>query len=826
MKRLIASLLAVVLCLPVVSTAAYVPAFASSGAAESQEDSFGAEEARALAQEFEHALPGEVSSDSLIVTLKGGAEDGISALSAADESPMADAEVLCEDNGSGESVVSMSLQDGASMSETLDALSRNGAVKSVQPDYTYQLIDGVTQDALLANDGLMCDYAAGSGSDVNDPYALNRTYSASGTVNEWYLDSISAPSGWSISRCEGAVTVVVMDTGVNFDHNDLKGVLDKSNARQFYYSDYARRSIVSAPYATSETRKEYAHGTHVAGIVSAQAGNGYQFAGVSYNAKVLPIKIFFDYVVDGKLKVITSDSLLIKAYEYIFNLIDSGRSDIKVINLSLGGNVVDRALESVINKAKSQYNILTVCASGNSNTSAATYPGDFAVCTSVTSVTNNDLKAPFSNYGAAKDIAAPGTHIWSTYVGGNDATYAQSGTSMSAPMVSACAALLWAYDPSLKADDVQELMYATASPVSSSSAYLGHGKLNVHAALTELAGRSNTSQGTISSSVRRVSQGSDAADTAAAVSSATFNRSSYAVVARNDDFADSMSATGLAGALDAPILLTSRTYLSSSTASELKRLGVSTVYVIGGEAALPAVSIEPGLRAAGVVSVRRVYGSSASDTSLECAKVIATLGAGSSSSLDKVVMATPTSFEDAISMSSFAYAYRVPILLQSEGARASDRSLSAAAKNFLSARCPNATIFVPGGVNAVSWESAEGTFGRKVVRLTEGSSAYDTSNYIANYMVGSGYLDPTVVTVACGATGAKGLDGLAGGALAGKSKGVVLLMNGNNAIGAIDNTVVDGFIAKHSSRITQVNAIGGQFVMPDSSLRRISAVLG
>lgn len=824
MKRVVASLLAVALCSPAaLMGVAYADNAGAGDVVDRDEASFDAEDAEALIREIEQAPEGEVSTDSLIVTLKEGGSS-LSAMSAEEGSGSSDSEVLSVTD-EGSSVVEMRLPEDASMSDAVRSLATDDAVESVQPNYTYQLIDGLpAEEGLPFREGSSLEPYS-SAFETNDPYARNTSYSSGGTINEWYLDSINAKSGWSVSRCDGGVTVVVMDTGVNFNHSDLEGVLDTSNARQFYYSSRSSRSIVSAPYATSETRADYAHGTHVAGIVAAEAGNAFQFAGVSHNAKVLPIKIFFDHVVDGKLKVITNDALLIKAYEYVFGLVDSGRSDIRVINLSLGGDAVDSALEGMINKAKDQYGILTVCASGNSNTSATTYPADFAACTAVTSVTNTDAKAAFSNYGAAKDIAAPGTYIWSTYTGSPNAAHVQSGTSMSSPMVSAAAALLWAYDPTLTVDEVQDLMYSTASPIKT-SVPMGCGKLNIGAALDKLASGYHAGKVAVKDSVKRVSQGTDASDTAAAVSQSTFDRSSFAVLARNDDFADSMSATGLAGVLDAPILLTSQSYLSHSTLSELKRLGVRTVYLIGGEVALPAASIEPGLRAAGVTDIRRVAGSSASDTSLECAEAIASLKQNPSEPLDKIIVATPTTFEDAISMSSFAYAYRVPILLQSDGANVHERSLSDEAKGFVSSHGRNATVFVPGGVNAVSWESAEGTFGKRVVRLTEGTTAYDTSNYIANYMVDHGYLDPSVVTVACGASGAKGLDGLAGGALAGRSNGVMLLMNGNPALGPVDNTVVDGFIAERGSQITGVNAIGGQYVMPDSSLARISSALG
>ena len=115
--------------------------------------------------------------------------------------------------------------------------------------------------------------------------------------------------------------------------------------------------------------------------------------------------------------------------------------------------------------------------------------------------------------------------------------------------------------------------------------------------------------------------GYDSAETAAAIAKEAFPEgvsSGWVVIARDDDFADAMSATGLAGALDAPILLTNRNELSSVTAQTVKELGATQAYIIGGTGAIPA-DLESALKTQANCTVKaRVAATDAWDTSVEC----------------------------------------------------------------------------------------------------------------------------------------------------------------------------------------------------------------
>ena len=128
--------------------------------------------------------------------------------------------------------------------------------------------------------------------------------------------------------------------------------------------------------------------------------------------------------------------------------------------------------------------------------------------------------------------------------------------------------------------------------------------------------------------------GDSSAETAALIAAQTMadlgaSTSKYAVIARNDDFADAMSATGLAGTLKAPILLTSNTGLSYAAQVALQELSVEKVYIVGGPGAvLPQV--ENDINALGV-QTERVYGNYSWDTSVKCAEKIHALSSSPSS---------------------------------------------------------------------------------------------------------------------------------------------------------------------------------------------------
>ncbi|MBQ9069712.1 MAG: S8 family serine peptidase, partial [Eggerthellaceae bacterium] len=224
------------------------------------------------------------------------------------------------------------------------------------------------------------------------------------------------------------------------------------------------------------------HGTHVCGIVSAVADNELGIAGASFNANLLPIKVFNDEekstLLFGEEGSYAETEWIIRAYNYLFDLMDSKElTDLHVINMSLGGydplKAEDAVLEAAIETMRDDYAVLTVCAGGNGDLAGnaqtiASYPSDFDACFSVTALAQSGENTKWSDYNAAKDISAPGDALYSTYFSNNSSYRSMSGTSMASPLVAGIAALLWSVEPDLSVDQVIEAILATAIPLDAS----------------------------------------------------------------------------------------------------------------------------------------------------------------------------------------------------------------------------------------------------------------------------------------------------------------------------------------------------------------------
>ena len=293
------------------------------------------------------------------------------------------------------------------------------------------------------------------------------------------------------------------------------------------------------------------------------------------------------------------------------------------------------------------------------------------------------------------------------------------------------------------------------------------------------------------------------------------------MIARDDDFADAMSATGLAGALGAPIVLTSRYGLSEAAADAVYALGAKKAYIIGGKGAIPG-DLESELATAGCQRVERVFGEESWDTSVACAEKIGNPNGDA-------IVAMSSNFQDALSISSFAYKYQVPIYLE---ASSDERKLPSAARKAI--KKLKGTVYVPGGPGAVPTDSVEGVFGEGRVQRIWGEDGYDTSNQIATYMVERGLLSASTVCVASGAPDPKGVDALAGAALAGRAGGVMLLANDNPKFGEVDSTAVDGsdsqgtpaFLTSHAPDVGQAYLLGGNAVIGADLQRKVTELLG
>ena len=277
---------------------------------------------------------------------------------------------------------------------------------------------------------------------------------------------IDATDAWD-PGIRGGTIVAVIDSGVDAGHPDLAPNVLPGH-------DYVA--------GDEDPADENGHGTHVAGTIAAERGNGLGVAGIADNAaKVLPIRVL-DSAGSGRV------SDVIQAYAYAF------QHGAKVVNLSLGSTASVQAERDAI---AAYPTMLFVAAAGNggadgvgdSNDLVPTYPCAYmlpnVVC--VAASDSRDQLASFSNYGAQSvDLAAPGVSIASTWPGGGYSW--SSGTSMATPHVSGAAALLWSAAPDAQPIDISAALLAG---VDMRPAFAGRtvsgGRLNVMRSLRQVA---------------------------------------------------------------------------------------------------------------------------------------------------------------------------------------------------------------------------------------------------------------------------------------------------------------------------------------------------
>ena len=257
------------------------------------------------------------------------------------------------------------------------------------------------------------------------------TFNDPGIPYQWYLDKIGVPSAWDITTGLSSVRVAVLDSGIDSTHPEFEGKIyaqiDTANNDNYAYD------IVDG------------HGTHVSGIIAATANNSRGIAGIAPSVQLIEVDVF-----NGEHAATTD---IIDGIQFAMN------RGADIINMSLGGYGENDALETALNNAVSA-GIVCIAAAGNDNTSQYSFPSDFPSVISVIATDQNDNKAYFSNYGAAKDISAPGTEILSTFPV-QDYKFLQ-GTSMAAPVVSGVVALMLSANPSLTVNDVKNILYNTA----------------------------------------------------------------------------------------------------------------------------------------------------------------------------------------------------------------------------------------------------------------------------------------------------------------------------------------------------------------------------
>ena len=276
---------------------------------------------------------------------------------------------------------------------------------------------------------------------------------------------ISAMLAWATTTGDDDVVVAVLDSGVDYKHEDLMPNMWKRPANVAPYHDAELGSVddedgFNAIENESDPMDENGHGTHCAGIIGAAGGNNLGITGVNWKVRIMPLK----FMNAGGFGT-TKDA--IEAINYVINRKQEG-VNVRIISASWGSTQKSRALEDAIRKAN-ENDILFVAASGNATTDndrRPHYPSSYNVpnVISVAALDRNDQLAKFSNFGLKSvAVAAPGVDILSTWLG--NSYEEKSGTSMATPVVAGVAALIVAENPRISVDQLKKRVLASVDPL-------------------------------------------------------------------------------------------------------------------------------------------------------------------------------------------------------------------------------------------------------------------------------------------------------------------------------------------------------------------------
>lgn len=332
----------------------------------------------------------------------------------------------------------------------------------------------------------------------NDPFLLD----------EWHLGAIRAYDAWDSTTGSKDVIVAVLDTGIDLDHPDLvqniwtnpgeiagdgidndgNGYVDDVHGWDFVEDDNTPEPDVDEAVSLDAI----AHGTIIAGAIAAVGNNAEGVAGISWNSRILPVRILDN----------TGSGETWRARRAIRYAITSGAD---VINLSFTGFEYDADFAAAVKEAY-EAGVVVVAALGNASGGGVdvnqtpiypacfTGPGEEDYVLGVVASDKKDTKASFSNFGSnCADISAPGVDIFGTVFQDEDFTEIRrpygggySGTSLATPMVSGVVALVKSAFPSLTPKDIKTILQLSVDPVFSGTApkgSVGAGRLQAARAL-------------------------------------------------------------------------------------------------------------------------------------------------------------------------------------------------------------------------------------------------------------------------------------------------------------------------------------------------------
>ncbi|MCB9232682.1 MAG: S8 family serine peptidase [Bacteroidia bacterium] len=337
---------------------------------------------------------------------------------------------------------------------------------------------------------------------------------------QWYHSYIRTFEAWEITKGDATVVIGVIDTGIEYSHPEFAGQL-KVNA-----AEDLNGNGTFEPWPSSETRNgltgdfdgvdadgngfaddvigwdftdqprspfggdylfedadpqdENQHGTLVSGIIGAKENNNEGAVGIAPGCKILTLRAF-------SANGTGEDDDISRAIVYAA---DNG---VNVLNFSFGDIYPSLTMHEAIIYAEAK-GVIMIGSAGNGTGDQLHYPSNFneVISVSATAVSNSgEILWPLSSYGLTVSLAAPGSGIFTTDLLENDGGYGTfSGTSTSAPMVSAAAALILSQRGTCTPQQMRGILTTSADDVSQTGwdHLTGAGRLNIEKALQTVGG--------------------------------------------------------------------------------------------------------------------------------------------------------------------------------------------------------------------------------------------------------------------------------------------------------------------------------------------------
>ncbi|MBL3540612.1 S8 family serine peptidase [Aminivibrio sp.] len=438
---------------------------------------------------------------ALVVLLGLAATAGASQIPGGNDYPEGEVLVLLKVPVSAESVSAAAFRQALSASATNVAASAGAQAVSSTP--TIAEVTGkdivllrsgekTTEELLQALEGNPAVLAASPNYRV---YAA-QTPNDPGYSNLWGMSAIRAPAAWDRSTGSRGVYAAVLDTGIDYNHDDLADNMGRD------LNGHLGKDILNND---DDPMDDNGHGTHVAGIIGAVGNNGIGVAGVNWEVSLLAVKVLDD---EGLGDIYN----LVSGLEYVTDQKRRGLN-IRVANMSLGVwlnrsisndaaaiNAMNTACEAVSNRG-----VILAVASGNEYQDISNpggilsnpddlladyrdklpYPASFrhSNMITVTAINSSYRRPDFANYSSRYvHLAAPGVGIWSTYHNGE---YKEmNGTSMATPYVAGAAALLSAMFPSESAGQIRSRILGNVKRTNNLSDIVStEGYLDIQAAV-------------------------------------------------------------------------------------------------------------------------------------------------------------------------------------------------------------------------------------------------------------------------------------------------------------------------------------------------------